>query len=505
MDKRKITFYNRILIVLAIIVVVNILSMDFFTRLDLTDDNRYTLSEATLDIIEDLEQPVTVTAYFTEDLPPRLMQSKRNFKDFLIEYANYSGGMIDYEFINPGKDEEIQQEAARDGVQPVIVNVREEDQVKQQRAYLGAVIRQGEQKEVMPVITEAESMEYSLSSNIKKLSAKEKPLVGFITGHGEPPMQQMQQVMESLQVLYQAEPVNLDEDKDLAQYKTLAWVGPSDSIPAGHFSQIDKYLQQGGNLFVAMNRVEGDFSQARGLPVNTGLENWLASKGVEVGNNFIVDSRSGNIGVNQSRGGFNMTTQINFPYFPVITNFEEHPVTEGLEQVSLQFASDIAFTGDTAVRFTPLATSSSKSGKMSAPLRFRIRQDWTDSDFPDSHIPVAASFEGPLAGNQQARMVLISDADFAVGGEGRNARQVSGDNVSLMVNGIDWLSDDTGLIALRTKGVSSRPIDELEDSTKAMLRYANFFVPMLLIIIYGVIRFQRNRSLRVKRMEEGYV
>ncbi|MDZ7776686.1 MAG: GldG family protein [Bacteroidales bacterium] len=172
----------QVLVIIAIVIVVNIIAVDYFARLDLTDDNRYTLSDATIDIVQNLEEPVTVTAYFTEDLPPRLRQSGRNFKDLLIEYASYSDGMINYEFIDPADDDEIKQQAAKAGVQPVIVNVREEDQVKQQRAFLGAVIRKGEQKEVLPVITEAESMEYSLSSGIKKLSVKERPLVGFVTG-----------------------------------------------------------------------------------------------------------------------------------------------------------------------------------------------------------------------------------------------------------------------------------------------------------------------------------
>ena len=505
MGKKKNSLLYQLLVIIAIVIVVNIIAVDYFARLDLTDDNRYTLSDATIDIVQSLEEPVTVTAYFTEDLPPRLRQSGRNFKDLLIEYASYSEGMINYEFIDPADDDEIKQQAAKAGVQPVIVNVREEDQVKQQRAFLGAVIRKGEQKEVLPVITEAESMEYSLSSGIKKLSVKERHLVGFVTGHGEPPLQQMQQTVQALSVLYDVEPVNLEASGELTKYKTLALIAPSDTIPPAHLQKLDDYLASGGNLYVALNRVRGDFSQARGLPVNTGLADWLSGKGVAVGTDFVVDNRSNTVGVTQERGGFNMTTQIKFPYLPVITNFQEHPVTQGLEQVSLRFASSLEYRGDTAVIFTPLAKSSAKSGRKQAPLMFQVQKEWTAADFPDSGIPVAAALKGPIAGSNASKMVVVTDGDFAVGGQGRNARQLNEDNVSLLVNGVDWLSDDTGLIGLRTKGVSSRPIDELEDSTKALLRYGNFLVPILLIIIYGLIRYQYQRSLRVKRMEEGYV
>jgi len=74
-----------------------------------------------------------------------------------------------------------------------------------------------------------------------------------------------------------------------------------------------------------------------------------------------------------------------------------------------------------------------------------------------------------------------------------------------MVNAIDWLSDETGLIDLRTKAVTSRPLDQIEDGRKNFLKWLNFLLPIILVIIYGIIRTQRRRSIRNKRMEEGYV
>jgi len=74
-----------------------------------------------------------------------------------------------------------------------------------------------------------------------------------------------------------------------------------------------------------------------------------------------------------------------------------------------------------------------------------------------------------------------------------------------MVNSIDWLSDDTGLIELRTKGVKQRPLDQVEDSNKAILKYFNFLFPILTIVLIGFFRIQYNRNLRMKRMEERYV
>ncbi|MEA3477221.1 MAG: hypothetical protein U9R60_03515, partial [Bacteroidota bacterium] len=73
------------------------------------------------------------------------------------------------------------------------------------------------------------------------------------------------------------------------------------------------------------------------------------------------------------------------------------------------------------------------------------------------------------------------------------------------VNSIDWLSDETGLIDLRTKEVTSRPLDQLSDGKTSFLKWLNFTLPILLIVVYGILRYQQRRRIRNKRMEEGYV
>ena len=104
--KNKLSLTTYILLVAGIIVLVNILSDNFFLRLDFTEDNRYTLSQATKDILASLKEPVTITAYFTEEVPPEVAKTKRDFKDLLVEYSNLSKGMINYQFIDPNEDQE---------------------------------------------------------------------------------------------------------------------------------------------------------------------------------------------------------------------------------------------------------------------------------------------------------------------------------------------------------------------------------------------------------------
>ena len=90
-------------------------------------------------------------------------------------------------------------------------------------------------------------------------------------------------------------------------------------------------------------------------------------------------------------------------------------------------------------------------------------------------------------------------------GQQQQQQQINPDNVNLMVNSIDWLSDETGLIDLRSKGAKLRPLDQIEDGKKTFLKYLNFLLPILIIVGYGIYRMNRNRNIRLKRMEAHYV
>ncbi len=501
---KKTTTY--ILIALGILVLVNVLSDNFFLRMDLTSDNRYTLSPATKNIIRNLKEPVTVTAYFSNNIPTELAKTKRDFKEMLIEFNNISKGQIVYEFIDPSADQATEQKAMSAGIQPVIANIRDKDQAKQQKVYLGAVISMGEESEKIPFMQPGAAMEYALASAIKKISVISKPAIGIIQGHGEPGIAALAQVYTALNVLYEVEPVFItDTAKNLLKFKAIALVAAKDSFPPSHLAQLDEYLAQGGKLFIGMNRVEGKLEVQRGMVVNTGLETWLANKGLVVESNFVIDSRCGNINVRQQQGMFTYNTAVKFPYLPLISKFADHPITKGLESVVMYFPSTINYIGDASKTFVPIAQTSEQSGTQAAPVYFDVSKQWGPADFPLKALTVGGVLTGKIAGENQSSIVIFGDGDFALTGEGQNARPTQPDNISLMVNSIDYLSDDTGLIELRTKGVTNRPLKQLEDGKRAFLKYFNFLLPLLLVVFYGIFRTQYNRNLRNKRMEEGHV
>jgi len=497
----KAKVYSTAALIIGILFIVNLLSHEFHLRLDLTEGGQYTLSPATHAILKNLEEPVTVKAYFSQNLPTHIVKTRKDFQELLIEYASRADGMLQYEFINPNEKEAIETEATNNGIQPVLINVREKDQIKQQKAFLGAVISLGDKQEVLPFIQPGSAMEYALSTAIKKLSVTNKPTVGFLQGHGEATPEELTQLNQQLSILYTVQPVQLDSAGVPDAIRTLVVVRPTDTIPPAHLQKIEQFLSRGGRLALALNRVNGDLQQSFGYAQATGWENWLQQRNILVEDAFVVDARCGAVSLQQQTPFGMLQSQVAFPFLPLGARFADHPVSTGLENMLFEFVSPITYVGDSSIRYVPLVFSSDKSNKLKAPQYFDVNKQWTEADLPLRDLVMAAAFEGRLAGTAQSKAVVIGDGDFAVSGQ---QQRRPADNINLLSNSIDWLSDDTGLIALRTKGVTSRPIDELEDGTKTLLKYTNFLLPVVLAILYGLVRMQRNRMKRFQRMSETY-
>ena len=141
-------------------------------------------------------------------------------EEYLIEYARLSDNNLVYKFIDPSENEEIEREAIQAGVRPVMINVSEKDQMKQQKAFLGAVIELGEQKEEIPFIRPGTALEYALSTSVKKISVTDKPSVGLVQGHGEPSISEMQEVATSLNILYDFEAFQLNDTTPVPDYNS---------------------------------------------------------------------------------------------------------------------------------------------------------------------------------------------------------------------------------------------------------------------------------------------
>jgi len=491
--------------VLAIILVVNLLSEVAYFRIDFTEDKRYTLGQATRSILEELDDVITVKAYFTEDLPAQLGYIKDELRDQFIEYENRSNGNFVFEFINPNTSDELKQEAMQNGITPVSINIVEDDQRQQIQAFMGILIQADGQKEVIPLVQPGSSLEYEITTSIKKITLKNKPKIGLITGNNEVTMGAIPQLFQQLTVMYEMVPFNLSDSSEITlNYSCMIWISPNDTIPSVDFDKVNKYLDKGGNLFLAYSNISGNLQTAEIFSKpDIGLKDWLQSKGISMGNQVVIDASCASVTVQQKQGFYTINSQIEFPYFPQIRKFEKHPITVGLESMMLPFSSPLDFIGsDTTLAINAVLQTSEMSGTQNTPNYMNVQKKWNEQDFTAPNQILALSMEHMGANN--GSMVVVSNGQFINNGEGQQAQQLNMDNINFAANAIDWLSDDTGLVGLRTKGITSRPLESIDDGTKSLVKYGNVFSPILLILIYGFIRRSSVQRKRQKWVQGDY-
>lgn len=510
----------QVLLIAGSLIALTVTSNELIWRADLTENNRYTLAPASQDIAQSLDDPVTITAYFSDDLPARFGHTEAEFRSLLEEFRAAADGNVEFTFVNPNESDQTEQQAQQAGIQPVTIDVRERDQVSQRRAYLGAVFQYGDQREVVPFVEPQSALEYTIANNIQTLTADQRAVTGILQDHGEPSLQEMTQLQQALEGRYDFQTVSgVDTTGVPPEVDVLLIVRPESELSRDAALAIDQYVMRGGRVIFALNRAYPNMRAGQAMPVSTGLERLLETYGLSVNADLIRDRNASTVQVQEQRGGFNVVNQVRYPYIPQIASFSDHhPISEGLDRVVFRFVSSLDTTQvDSSASLTLLAHTSDQSARAALPASIRPQQEWTIADFSESAIPVAGLLEGTFTSafadvdtlevqrteSAETQMVVVGDGDFVINGSGQRQQRLPEGNINLVANSIDYLTDDTGLISLRTQRVTSRPLVQLEPTTRTVLKYGNVLLPILLVIGYGLLRYRRNQARRQRWKEVG--
>ena len=179
--------YLKLFIYMIVVVLINLVGATLFFRLDLTENNLYTLSQGSQKVVSTLSEPLTINVFFTKDLPAPHNNTERYLHDLLEEYARNGNRFFNYRFfdVDPesegvsAKTRENREIANNYGIHPIQIQLIEKDQVKFSKAYMGLVIIHGDQIERIPTITTTEGLEYKLTTAIQKLNNKVSALLNL--------------------------------------------------------------------------------------------------------------------------------------------------------------------------------------------------------------------------------------------------------------------------------------------------------------------------------------
>ena len=533
----KKTFLNNTMYVAAVVgilVLVNILGLRLFFRADVTKDGAYTLSQATKDTLHGLEEPVTVAAYFTENLPAPYSGNARYVRDLLAEYRAQSHGKVSFEFIDPqlegekdGKREvkrdifgrafrertQIERELESAGIQPVEIRVVEEDQMQTKRAYMGLVIKHQEKREVIPLVQGVGSLEYNLTALIRKLTRTKMPVLGIVQGHGEPkPEEKLRQLETQLSQTYQVRPVDLgSKEKVDDDIDGLLVIGPQTPYRPNEVKALDQFIMAGKSVGFFLDAVHVDPRTFESTPCEHGLGPLLSSYGVTVGDSLVADGMSyAQLNMQERRGFMTVSMPVPYPFIPLVAQLENaSPISKGLGNVAFGFTTAVESKSILGQSVEVLARSTKKSWLEKKPFNLDPRRDWRNETVnPDGPHDLLVQVSGKLQSHfaaeaQQGGLLTESKGDsrlvVAGGSSFLQDDFLQRTNLALAANIADWMVLDPALLAMRSRGLTAAPLKpELDSGTRNAAKFGNALGIPLLLVGFGLIRWRLREGRRAR-------
>ena len=449
-NKRKNIKRNEItslIIILIVIVLANIIGSFIYTRIDLTSEKRYTLSDTSKEILKKLDDYVYFRVYLEGEFPAGFKKLRKETKEMLDEFRAYSK-FIDYEFINPSEsnDQAERQETYKllwqSGLNYYTETVQTNNGLQQIIIWPGVILSyrenelpidllsgQSGQSQETVLNNSAQDLEYKLISAIKEVSTIVKPNIAFVDGHGELSDLEVYDIANSLSAKFNIKRTTLNEQlnslmkRDLGQDSSIRIKPAYDAIiiakPTKAFSEknkfiIDQYIMYGGKVMWLLDAVNASMDSLQsaestmGLAQNLNLDDQLFKYGIKLNRNLLLAYPCAQIGLVTGQGNNLQSTLLPWYYFPLLSPASEHPIVRNLEAVKSDFVSSLEpTTSAPEIQKIPLLKTSDYTKVSSAPVYISLdilNQRPDASMFPQKGMTTAFLLNGTFTSLYENRM-----------------------------------------------------------------------------------------------------
>lgn len=443
-------FWNKVilsksfyLLLLSLFILVNSLAFLSRTRIDITEEHRYTLSEASKQILKKIPHPITISLLLAGQLPVEFRKLSISIKDILAEMNYYANGKLLYHSQNPfsladSLRSNFLDSCYRLGLRTTNVEKRLANNSKQRQMVLpGAILQYANRKIAINFLAErlvnsvqslsdAEALlEYKLIYAIDKLINPQPPMIAYATGNGEPLDIHTIDMFNILGRNYIVDTINLHSAKLIPQqFSTLVIVRPNRAFSELEKIKIDQFVMRGGNLFLALNYNQAslDFlQQKRGFtaqikPLN--LEDLLFQYGLRLEYNLLLDANSDRLPVQVGwLGNKPQFELIPFPYFPLLEPNGQHPITQKLDLIRSTFPSSIEIIPQPQIQTKILLSSSNLARRQGIPSLV----SWEGiahipnnkmNFYKEKNLPVSVLVEGKFNSYSNGRLRAITKQNF---------------------------------------------------------------------------------------------
>ena len=540
--QKMITDWLKLGISLMLILIVNALASDYFYRVDLTADKRYSITEGTRQLLNNLDETVYVDVYLEGEMPSGFKRLRNSIKENLDAFKNIAGSKIEYRFIDPTvarsqqARNEFQQALAQKGIQPTNVFDNEDGKRTEKLVFPGAIISYGGQEKGVMLLKgnasagaqerlnqSAEGIEYEIASAIQAISNAQQPMVGWLTGHGELDSLPVSSIQEEIARQYKLERLTVDQ-LNSKKPSALIIAKPSSQFSELEKLMLDQYLLGGGTVLLTMDgaQVEMDSLTSGGnlaIPQVTGLQDLLFTYGIRLNKNLVQDLSAGAYPI--VVGNMGNQPQVRFlrwPFFPILNNYGLHPIVKNLDATYGRFVSNLDTIQVDNVQKIPLIYTSEYSRVFNLPLRISI-EDLRKEISPEQYIggrqAVAyllegnfkslynsrilpkAYREGQIKKQGSGKLVIVADGNFLVNEINNRTGQAyplgfaaftqqTFANQDFILNALAYLVQGDELIIARNKEVAIRPLDSVKlEGNETFWQAINLIVPLAIVLLLG--------------------
>lgn len=547
-NHKRIESLLRLGIGILLIVILNQVAGLFPARLDLTDEKRYSVTPATRALLNDLQEVVYVEVFLEGEMPAGFKRLRKAIEETLSQFDYYADGLVKVDFIDPSSalNEKARNEYFRSlierGLQPTNLSYKRDGNKTEKLIFPGAIVSYYGQEVPVTLLTGSQSataeerlnqsiegLEYELANAIRILSNDRRKTIALIQGHGEPDSLNLAGLTNALLDKYDVFNVDLStEDKDLEKYDAVIFPKPTTSFSQNEKYQIDQYIMNGGKtlFFVDALRVNMDSASGVGtfaFPYETGLDDLFFKYGVRINRDFVQDIVCGEYPiVAGNMGDQAQIRMLPWPFFPMVNNFGNHPIVKNLDAVSMKFVSTIDTVKADGIEKIPLLKTSQYSMVNQAPVKVafnELRKNLDPERFNHGSKNVAYLLKGKFTSVFRNRILPkgINTSDFKESGkktsivicsDGDMIRnefslkdgapmelglspysQMKFANKDFVLNAVDYMLNDQGLIVSKNKSFAIRPLDKVKVANeKLKWQLINLVLPIVLLIIYGVLR-----------------
>ncbi|MBK7376276.1 MAG: gliding motility-associated ABC transporter substrate-binding protein GldG [Ferruginibacter sp.] len=404
------------------LVVVNWLASLYHTRVDLTNEKRFTLSSATKKLLKKLDDEVKVDVFMKGDFPSGFKKLANSTGEVLQEFKELAGKKIQYRFISPeenveGTDVKWADTLSAMGFYPINLTSQVKSGQQQQNIYPVAfvhykeqvspvILYQGRTKAITyPEINSAEAlMEFNFANAIDRLTRTEKAMIVYSAGNGEPVDARTYDLSENvLKADYKFQPVDMNAIPGIpASVQLLMIVKPAKPFSDETKLKIDQFVMRGGKLLLFVDKLEAELDSLQSkkgevVAYDRGLElnDMLFKYGVRINSDLVMDLQCDFLPFDvNGNGQFEL---LPWNYFPVFESRSNHIINKNLGFVSGRFVNSVDTVEAEGIRKTVLLSSSANARSIATPALISVKEN---SDAPEnerfkrSNIPVAMLLEG---------------------------------------------------------------------------------------------------------------